>query len=122
MSPAGAWYRSLGQGMGETLMLANELPAYTLSDRGTWLSMRARVANLRLLVGGATPAVNPDAALRNQYWVIVVSAAKHPGVSDALAQRFAAWLRSPDTQQAIGAFGVARYGQALFHPNAGRQP
>lgn len=122
LSPAGAWYRSLGQGMGETLTLANELPAYTLSDRGTWLSMRGRLANLRLLVGGGSPADNPDASLRNEYSVVPVSAATHPGVAEGLARRFADWLRQPGTQKAIGSFGVARYGQALFHPDAGRQP
>src|SRR5690606_2502058 len=38
MAPSGAaWYRSLGQGMGETLITANELQAYALTDRGTWL-------------------------------------------------------------------------------------
>jgi tungstate transport system substrate-binding protein len=50
--PAGnAWYRSLGQGMGETLVFADEQRAYTLSDRGTWLSMRAKLHDLRLLNG-----------------------------------------------------------------------
>ena len=119
--PAGRWYQSLGQGMGETLTMADELAAYTLTDRGTWLSMRGRLPNLRLLVGGETPAENPDTSLRNQYSVIAVSARKHPGVAEALARRFADWLRSPETQRAIGTFGVARYGQPLFHPNAGRQ-
>jgi tungstate transport system substrate-binding protein len=120
--PAARWYRSLGQGMGETLMTANELGAYTLSDRGTWLSMRERLANLRLLVGGASPAASVDPLLRNQYSVIVVSAAKHPGVAEPLARRFAEWVRSPATQRTIGAFGVERFGQPLFYPNAGRRP
>jgi len=122
VTPAGAWYRSLGQGMGETLTLANELPAYALTDRGTWVSMRGRLPSLRLIAGGATPAENTDAAMRNQYSVIAVSAATHPGVAEPLARQFAEWLRSPETQRAIGAFGVGRFGQALFHPNAGRQP
>lgn len=117
----GSWYRSLGQGMGETLTLANEVPAYTLTDRGTWLSMRGRLDGLRLLVGGKNPAENEDPSLRNEYSVIVVSARRHPGVAEGLAQQFAGWLRSPGTQQAIGRFGVERYGQALFHPDAGRQ-
>lgn len=122
VSPRGPWFRSLGQGMGETLTLANELPAYCLADRGTWLSMRARLPSLRLLVGGAGPAENRDPALRNEYSVIVVSGSAHPGVSEDLARRFATWLRSPDTQEAIATFGVARYGQALFHPAVRREP
>lgn len=121
VSREGRWYRSVGQGMGETLTLANEVPAYTLTDRGTWLSMRDRLGGLRLLVGGASPAENQDRSLRNEYSVIVVSARKHPGVAEGLAQQFARWLRSPATQEAIARFGVQRYGQALFHPDAGRQ-
>jgi tungstate transport system substrate-binding protein len=124
LSPAGqSWYGSLGQGMGETLVTANEQRAYTLSDRGTWLSMQARLPQLRLLVGGTTPAANRDPGLRNQYGVMVVSPALHPGVNHVLAQRFADWLVSPRTQQAIGEFGREKYGQSLYYPNAAsREP
>jgi hypothetical protein len=47
-----SWYKSLGQGMGETLITANELGAYTLTDRGTYLSMRDKLPNLRIWFGG----------------------------------------------------------------------
>lgn len=118
-SPAGnRWYLSLGQGMGETLVVANEQRAYTLSDRGTWLAMRQKLPNLELLVGGRTLAENADASLHNVYGVLVVDSARHPGVQEALARQFAQWLLSADTQKAIGAFGVSRYGQPLFYPSA----
>lgn len=113
------WYRSLGQGMGETLITANELAAYTLSDRGTWLSMRARLPNLELLFGGATIADNPDTALRNPYGVLLVNPQRHPGINAELGRQFIAWLTAPETQQRIGAFGRERYGQPLFHPANG---
>lgn len=112
------WYRSLGQGMGETLIAAQEQQAYTLADRGTWLAMRAKLAGLDLLVGGRTLAENLDPTLRNPYGVLVVSAERHPGVQADLARRFADWLLAPETQNAIGQFGVARYGQPLFYPDA----
>lgn len=119
IAPAGQpWYSSLGQGMGETLVAANERGAYTLADRGTWLSMRARLAHLRLLVGGASAADNPDLTLRNQYGVMAVNPDAHPWVNHALAQRFVDWLLSPRTQRAIGEFGRDTFGQPLFHPNA----
>jgi tungstate transport system substrate-binding protein len=35
---SGIWYRELGQGMGPTLNTAAGMNAYTLTDRGTWLS------------------------------------------------------------------------------------
>jgi|WetSurMetagenome_2_1015567.scaffolds.fasta_scaffold72631_2 tungstate transport system substrate-binding protein len=120
-SPSGAaWYRSLGQGMGETLVFANEQGAYTLSDRGTWLAMRERLPRLRLLVGGADLAENKDPSLRNPYGVIAVSAEKHPGVQAALAQQFVEWITSPATQKAIGDFGRAKFGQPLFYPDAAK--
>jgi len=35
ITPAGPWYREAGQGMGKILLMAGELDAYTLTDRGT---------------------------------------------------------------------------------------
>ena len=102
MTPAGAWYRSLGQGMGETMMVANEQRAYTLSDRGTWLSMRERVPGLALLLGGRSIAENPDAALRNRYGVMAVNPETHPGVNVEVARKFVQWLVSVETQREIG--------------------
>ena len=115
---ASAWYLSVGQGMGETLAFANERQAYVLSDRGTWLSMQTRLPGLRLLFGGTSIAQNPEADLRNQYGVIVVDAARHPGVNSAVAARFGAWLLSVPVQERIGAFGRDRVGQPLFYPNS----
>lgn len=124
ISPSGqSWYASLGQGMGETLITANERGAYTLTDRGTWLSMEAKLPHLRLLVGGANLADNRDPSLRNQYGVLAVNPDVHPGVNDALAQRFVEWLVAPDTQRAIGEFGQQKFRQPLFYPNASpREP
>jgi tungstate transport system substrate-binding protein len=116
VTPSGAWYRSLGQGMGETLIVANEQRAYTMSDRGTWLSMREKLPNLQVLLGGRTIAENPDSNLRNRYGVMAINPDTHPGVNDTAAQKFVAWLASPATQRAIGDFGVKTYGQSLFYP------
>ncbi|HSB90757.1 MAG TPA: substrate-binding domain-containing protein [Anaerolineales bacterium] len=113
-----AWYRSIGQGMGETLEMANESLGYTLSDRGTYLSMSDSLSGLAILFGGSSIAENPDAALLNPYGVIPVNPEKVAGVNNALANSFAAWLTSPETQAAIGAFGVDTYGQPLFYPDA----
>ena len=120
LKPAGAWYRSLGQGMGETLMVANEQRAYTLSDRGTWLAMRDKLPNLRLLMGGRSIAENPDSALRNRYGVIAIDPRAHPGVNAEAARKFVEWLVSPATQRVIGEFGVKRFGQPLFYPDSER--
>src|SRR5574337_356534 len=64
---ASGWYFSLGQGMGETLNFANEKPAYTLTDRGTWLSQKDNLPNLDVMVGGSTIDDNKDKSLYNPY-------------------------------------------------------
>ncbi len=112
------WYNSLGQGMGDTLVFANEKPAYTLSDRATWLAMRARLPNLMIIVGGNTIAENPDKLLYNPYSVMAVNPDKFPGVNYEMAMNFVKWITSPETQKMIGNFGVEQYGAPLFYPNA----
>ncbi len=111
-----SWYKSLGQGMGETLTTANEQRAYALSDRGTYLSMRDKLPNLTILVGGASIDENKDKALLNPYGVIPVNPAKHPGIKADLAEQFAAWVTSPEVQAKIGAYGKDKFGQPLFYP------
>ncbi len=112
------WYQSLGQGMGETLQFANEKPAYTLTDRATWLAQQANLPNLAIVFGGDSIAANPDQALYNPYGVIPVNPDQHPGVNFALATEFAEWITAVDTQRLIGEFGLAQYGQALFYPSS----
>ncbi len=118
-TPTGApWYRAVGQGMGETLVVANEQRAYTLSDRATWLAMSSKLPALRLLLGGSTLAKNRDRMLLNAYGVLGVNPARHPGVNAAVAGRFIEWLLSAETQRAIGQFGASRFGQPLFYPDS----
>ncbi|HUG93014.1 MAG TPA: substrate-binding domain-containing protein [Planctomycetaceae bacterium] len=102
----GDWYLSAGTGMAEALRLASHKRAYTLSDRGTWLSQRARL-ELAVLVEG-------DALLRNPYAVIVVNPARHPQVHAGAARRFAEFLLSPPARKIIREFGVREFGEPLF--------
>jgi tungstate transport system substrate-binding protein len=108
ITPAGDWYQSTGQGMGETLTIADQKGGYTLVDRATWLAKKDSLKNLALLVEG-------DKALFNQYHVITCKGAKNvQGAND-----FMNWIISPDVQQnVIAKYGVDKYGQALFIPNA----
>jgi tungstate transport system substrate-binding protein len=112
------WYLSLGQGMGETLNTANEKEAYTLTDRATWLSQMARLPNLAVMVGGENINENKDKTLLNPYGVIMVNPAKHPNVKADLAQKFSDWLTSSQTQEMISKYGVDKFGQSLFFPDA----
>ena len=106
LTPAGAWYMETGQGMGEVLSIASEKSAYTLADRGTYLSVKNANA-LEILVQG-------DKRLVNQYSVIPVTGARNAKG----AQAFATWITSPDAQRIIGEFGIATFGEPLFVPNA----
>ncbi len=112
------WYNSLGQGMGDTLLFSNEKGAYTLTDRGTYLSMQDKLSNLTILLGGNNLAENKDKALLNPYGVLAVNPEKFPNVNADLAQKFVTWLLSLDTQKMIGGFGVDKFGQPLFYPNS----
>jgi tungstate transport system substrate-binding protein len=105
---SGTWYRELGQGMGPTLNIAAGMDAYTLTDRGTWISFNNR-GNLKVLVEG-------DPNLINQYGLILVNPKKYPHVKANAGQKFIDWLISKEGQRAIGSYTVK--GQQLFHPNA----
>jgi tungstate transport system substrate-binding protein len=104
----GAWYRDIGGGMGAALNTASAMGAYTLSDRGTWLSFGNK--------GDLTVLVEGDPRLLNRYDVILLDPKKHPEAKHQPARRFADWLASPDGQAAIGAYKVKS--EQLFHPSA----
>jgi len=107
-SAKGAWYRDVGQGMGPALNTAAGMNAYILADRATWLNFRNR-ADLAIVVEG-------DEKLFNQYGVILVNPARHPGVKKDLGQAFIDWLVGPDGQTAIADYKIG--GEQLFFPNA----
>ena len=105
-----AGYKECGCGMGPALNIAAATGAYTLADRGTWLSFKNR-GDMAVLVEG-------DPRLFNPYGVIVVNPAKHPHVKKELAQAFADWVVSPEGQATIASYRIG--GEQLFFPNANR--
>ena len=108
VEPEGDWYRELGSGMGATLNTAAQLPAYALTDRGTWLSFANRDP-LKIAVEG-------DARLFNPYGVILVSPKRHPHVKAEASQAFIDWLVSDAGQAAISSYTID--GEQLFFANA----
>lgn len=110
VEPAGDWYIESGTGMGDTLNIANERQAYTISDRGTYLALKDRL-DLPILVEG-------DRVLLNVYHVITLNPDNGPGINTTGGEAFAQFLLAPDTQAFIGSFGVDRFGQPLFTPCA----
>lgn len=101
------WYTSLGQGMGDTLITTNEMAGYTLTDRGTFLSMMDNLPNLEIVFEG-------DELLANPYGIIPVNPAKHPGVNYEEAMLLVDFFISEEAQEMIGEFGKDTFGQPLF--------
>jgi tungstate transport system substrate-binding protein len=112
ITPSGAWYVSAGQGMGEVLLMANERHAYTLADRGTFLTYKQR--------GDLTIVSQGDPTLFNPYSITLVNPARHPHVQYMAAMQLVAWLTSPEGQQLIGS--LTQNGEVLFHPTAVPMP
>lgn len=109
--PKGAeWYVESGQGMGATLTIASEKTAYTLTDRATYLANKTNLS-LEILVEG-------DSALLNVYHVITVNPDKWPKSNYEGATAFANFMIAKATQDVIGQFGVDKFGQPLFFPDA----
>ena len=104
----GAWYKSIGQGMGAALNTAGAGNGYVLSDRGTWIHFKNK-GDLQILVEG-------DKRMFNQYGVMLVNPAKHPNVKKELGQQFIDYLISPEGQNDIANYKIN--GEQLFYPNA----
>lgn len=114
IDPAGSkWYLESGQGMGQTIIIASDKQAYTLSDRATYLAQKPNV-ELEILSEG-------DRSLLNIYHVMEVNPEKFGKVNAEGAKAFVQFMIAPETQKLIGEFGKDKYGQSLFFPDAGKQ-
>jgi tungstate transport system substrate-binding protein len=108
LTPSGRWYKEAGQGMGAVLTMADNLQAYALADRGTYLAMRDKLS-LRILVEG-------DPRLFNPYGIIAVNPKKFPYVNYDGAMRLIAWFTSAEGQELIASYKIG--GEVLFFPDA----
>lgn len=107
-TPGGSWYREVGQGMGKTLQVANEVDGYTITDRGTWLAYQSKL-DIKLLYADDPPLFNP-------YGIIAVNPARNADVNYRGASKLIQWMTSPKAQKMIGEFKIR--GQQLFVPSA----
>ena len=108
VKPSGDWYMETGSGMGATLNVAAQVPAFALTDRGTWTWYQNK-SNLRIILEG-------DPVLHNPYGVILVNPEMHAHVKTEDSIAFMDWLISADGQQAIADYAIN--GKQLFFPNA----
>lgn len=112
VEPKGDWYIEAGAGMGDTLRMASEEQAYTLTDRGTYLAWKDKL-DLEVMVEG-------DKVLLNIYHVMQVNPEKNDKINAEGAKAFVEFMVSPDTQKIIEDFGKDKYGEPLFIPDAGK--
>lgn len=113
IEPAGDWYVEAGAGMGDTLNIASEKGGYVFTDRATYL---ARKDNLSLEV-----LVEKDAILLNIYHVMQVNPDKFPKVNAEGGKAFVEFMVSKEAQDEIAKFGVDKFGEPLFVPDAGKE-
>jgi tungstate transport system substrate-binding protein len=109
ITPSGKWYISAGKGMGAVLTMADEMKAYTLTDRATYLSMKDKL--------GMTIVTEKGDKLLNQYAVIKLNSSKNK-IKTEESDEFIKWMTSSKGQKLIGEYGKEKYGQVLFVPNA----
>jgi tungstate transport system substrate-binding protein len=109
INPKGkGWYFETGEKMGDTLLIASQKKAYTLTDTGTFLNYEKKV-DLSVLMQG-------DPALKNRYSVIAVNPDRFPAVRYRAAMDFIAFVTSPEGQSIIAKY--MKHGTRLFTPDA----
>ncbi len=113
IKPSGAWYQETGTGMGQTLNVAAEKGGYTLTDRATYLAQKKN-NDLQIIAEG-------DKALLNIYHVMQVNPEKFSKVNAQGGKAFVDFMVSASTQDTVQKFGVDKFGQSLFIPDAGKK-
>ena len=101
------WYLSVGQGMGSTLLIANQKNAYTLSDRSTWIAFNKK-ENLQIVCENLPP-------LFNQYGIILVSDKINNNLNIEDAKKYIDWITSEEAKKLINNYRVN--GKQLFFFN-----
>ena len=104
-------YVESGQGMGPTLIMADEMNAYVLTDEGTWLKQSDKVQ--------LVPMVKGADDLKNPYAMMVVNPDKSSAINADLANKFSDFLISKRAQELIANYEIK--GQRLFHPDRLKQ-
>ena len=100
-------YLEVGQGMGNTLLITNEKRAYTITDRGTWISFK-RKNNLKIICESKPP-------LFNQYGIILVNPKLNNLLNFEAAKTYVSWLISEEAKKLINSF--KKNGEQLFFFN-----
>ncbi len=101
------WYLSVGQSMGQTLLMANNKKAYSLTDRSTWISFNKK-ENLKIVCQNLPP-------LFNQYGIILVNNFLSENLNIKDAKKYINWIISDTGKRLINNYKVN--GEQLFFFN-----
>jgi tungstate transport system substrate-binding protein len=107
-----SWYKETGQGMTATLLVANELGGYTLSDTASYLT-NYRAGNIQLIT-----VVQADRQLLNVNGVIVDNPlnANLTNTNFAASMLFVRYVVSQEGQDLLANYGASTFGAPLFTP------
>ena len=108
LKPQGSWYKDAGQSMETVIFMADNLNAYTLADRATYIALKKKI-HLNIIY-------QKDSELRNPYGIIAVNPAIHKGINYQGAMSLINWITSKEGQQIIKSYKIS--GQQLFYPVA----
>ena len=93
--------------MGQTLLIANNKNAYTLSDRSTWISFNSK-ENLKIVCENLPP-------LFNQYGVILIDSKLNSNLNFKDAAVYMNWIISDEAKKLINNY--KKNGEQLFFFN-----
>ncbi len=98
------WYVSVGDSMGKTLTVADEMVGYTFTDKATFL---AHENSMNLLLEETDD-------MKNTYSMIAITPERYADTNYAGAQAFIEWMTSDKASELIASYGVEEYGEQLF--------
>ncbi len=105
---SGSWYLESGKGMGDTLLVAEQKEAYTLTDIGTWLALRNRLPSLEVMIDRSVDGINV-------YSMLLVNPERFPKANADDARLFEQYATGEEGQALIGSYGSSQYGTPLFY-------
>lgn len=109
VQPVGSWYIVTKDFMTASLKRANAEGAYFMSDSSTWIMEKGVAPDLVILYRG-------DKFLVNTYHALTAPPGATPGRNTA--EKFVAFVASPDGQKIISGYGKDRFGESLYNDEA----
>lgn len=93
-----SWYIKIGQSMGATLMMANEINGYTLTDSSSWIAFKNK-NNLKIICKDKNPLVN-------QYGIIAINPKINSRINSVSANKYINWIISDEGKKLINNYRI----------------